>query len=190
MDNLEQYFKKHRETINESEDSIPEGDEFRFERRWESYSRDRIMFRSGVKRRRKPLWKVIAFPVAASLALIFGVRLLMNPFIKDRQPESGNGLAVALPDTLSPAEVYNLYYDRLLQVRDEIYDMTATMDKEDPDQIYMSVDIITREAIPLIDQLPDEMSDPDKIKVIAEYSQRRIDALNRYKSTLIANNNI
>ena len=76
----------------------------------------------------------------------------------------------------------------MLAVMDEIYDLTGNLKNEDPNQIYMTVDVITREAIPLIDQLPDEMSDADKIEVLTEYARRRIDALEKYKSTLLANN--
>lgn len=189
MDNLQQYFRQNSGSIKESDELIPEGDEFRFEQRWEYSSRNRIHFRSNLKRRKKPLWKVLAFPLVASLALIVGVRALMNPYIREDVPEVHDGI-MAVSDTLSPSEVYSLYYDRMQAVMDEIYDLTATLENEDPNQIYMTVDIITREAIPLIDQLPEEMEDADKIAVLTKYSQRRIEALDSYKRTLIANNNI
>ena len=189
MDNLQQYFRQNSGSIKESDELIPEGDESRFEQRWEYSSRNRIHFRSNLKRRKKPLWKVLAFPLVASLALIVGVRALMNPYIREDVPEVHDGI-MAVSDTLSPSEVYSLYYDRMQAVMDEIYDLTATLENEDPNQIYMTVDIITREAIPLIDQLPEEMEDADKIAVLTKYSQRRIEALDSYKRTLIANNNI
>lgn len=189
MDNLQQYFRQNSGSIKESDELIPEGDESRFEQRWEYSSRNRIHFRSNLKRRKKPLWKVLAFPLVASLALIVGVRALMNPYIREDVPDVHDGI-MAVSDTLSPSEVYNLYYDRMQAVMDEIYDLTATLENEDPNQIYMTVDIITREAIPLIDQLPEEMEDADKIAVLTKYSQRRIEALDSYKRTLIANNNI
>lgn len=187
MDNLEQYFRLHGDIVDKSEDCIPEGDEARFESRWEYSSRDRIRFRSNLKRRRKPLWKIVTFPLVASVALIVGVRIIINPFIREEDPAGSAGNAVAA-DTLSPSEVNSLYYDRMLAVMDEIYDLTGNLKNEDPNQIYMTVDVITREAIPLIDQLPDEMSDADKIEVLTEYARRRIDALEKYKSTLLANN--
>lgn len=189
MDNLQQYFRQNSGSIKESDELIPEGDESRFEQRWEYSSRNRIHFRSNLKRRKKPLWKVLAFPLVASLALIAGVRALMNPYIREDVPDVHDGI-MAVSDTLSPSEVYNLYYDRMQAVMDGIYDLTATLENEDPNQIYMTVDIITREAIPLIDQLPEEMEDADKIAVLTKYSQRRIEALDSYKRTLIANNNI
>lgn len=187
MDNLQQYFRQNSGSIKESDELIPEGDESRFEQRWEYSSRNRIHFRSNLKRRKKPLWKVLAFPLVASLALIFGVRMLMNPYIREDEP--GTETMIVLSDTLSPSEVYNVYYDRMQAVMDEIYDLTANLENEDPNQIYMTVDIITREAIPLIDQLPEEMDDADKIAVLTKYSQRRIEALDAYRRALIANNN-
>lgn len=187
MDNLQQYFRQNSGSIKESDELIPEGDESRFEQRWEYSSRNRIHFRSNLKRRKKPLWKVLAFPLVASLALIFGVRMLMNPYIREDEP--GTETMIVLSDTLSPSEVYNVYYDRMQAVMDEIYDLTANLENEDPNQVYMTVDIITREAIPLIDQLPEEMDDADKIAVLTKYSQRRIEALDAYRRALIANNN-
>lgn len=189
IDNLQQYFKLNKDSIRTSDESAPEGDGTRFEARWEAFNRDRIRFRSSLKRRKKPLWKVVAFPVLASLALIFGVRFLMNPYINDDILQPDNGMR-AVSDTLSPVEVYNIYYDLTQQVKDEIYTLAESLEKEDPTQIYMTVDVITREAVPIIEQLPDEMSDADKIAVLKEYSMRRINALNRYKSTLMANNNL
>lgn len=187
MDNLQQYFRQNSGSIKESDELIPEGDESRFEQRWEYSSRNRIHFRSNLKRRKKPLWKVLAFPLVASLALIFGVRMLMNPYIREDEP--GTETMIVLSDTLSPSEVYNVYYDRMQAVMDEIYDLTANLENEDPNQVYMTVDIITREAIPLIDQLPEEMDDADKIAVLTKYSLRRIEALDAYRRALIANNN-
>ncbi len=187
MDNLQQYFRQNSGSIKESDELIPEGDESRFEQRWEYSSRNRIHFRSNLKRRKKPLWKVLAFPLVASLALIFGVRMLMNPYIREDEP--GTETMIVLSDTLSPSEVFNVYYDRMQAVMDEIYDLTANLENEDPNQVYMTVDIITREAIPLIDQLPEEMDDADKIAVLTKYSQRRIEALDAYRRALIANNN-
>lgn len=187
MDNLEQYFKEHSDVLEKSDDCIPEGDVSRFEKRWEYSSRDRIRFRSSLRRRRKPLWKVVLFPLAASVALIVGVRIIINPFIREEDPLRKESFAVAA-DTLSPSEVNSLYYDRMMSEMDEIYALAETLENEDPNQIYMTVDVITREAIPLIDQLPDEMSDADKIEVLTEYARRRIDALEKYKSTLLANN--
>ncbi len=187
MDNLQQYFRQNSGSIKESDELIPEGDESRFEQRWEYSSRNRIHFRSNLKRRKKPLWKVLAFPLVASLALIFGVRMLMNPYIREDEP--GTETMIVLSDTLSPSEVYNVYYDRMQAVMDEIYDLTANLENEDPNQVYMTVDIITREAIPLIDQLTEEMDDADKIAVLTKYSQRRIEALDAYRRALIANNN-
>ena len=79
MDNLQQYFKSNKAYVRDLEEGVPVGDNVRFEERWDALNRDRIKFRSQLKRRKKPLWKVVAFPVLASLALIFGVRFLMRP---------------------------------------------------------------------------------------------------------------
>lgn len=180
MDNLQQYFKSNADAVSQSDENMPEGDSERFGERWEVY-RHRIKFRSGLKRRKKPLWKVVAFPLVASVALVVGVWFMFKPMAVRQQRE----MILSAMDSLTPAEVYEGYRSVMLQRVEEIYNLSATLD-EDPDEILMTVDIITRESIPMIDQLPDEMSDADKIKVLREYSERKIAALDNYRNRLVA----
>lgn len=186
MDNLQQYFKSHDNYIGESDEGFPEHDMERFESRWEAH-RHNIKFRSNLKRRKKPLWKVVAFPFVASIALIIGVRMLMKPFIAE-QPSDPQTIIATLPDTASSNEVYALYHEMIIKRVNELYNISTVVD--DPDQVLMTVDIITRESAPLIDLLPEEMSESDKKEVLADYSQQMIDALDYLKNRLITINNL
>lgn len=179
MDNLQQYFKTHQDAVSRSDEDIPKGDDARFEERWDVY-RHRIKFQSSLKRRKKPLWKVVAFPLVASVVLIVGVWLMFKPIAVNQEQKMFSSAI----DSLTPAQVYEGYRSLMLQRVDEIYNLSATLN-DDPDDILITLDVIMRESVPLIDQLPDEMSDEDKIEVLREYSERKIEALDTYRNRLV-----
>ena len=186
MDNLQQYFRQNSRSIKESDELIPEGDESRFERRWEYSSRDRIHFRSGLKRRKKPMWKVIAFPLVASLALIFGVRMLMNPFIKVEEPQVQIAEEKAFSekrDTLSPGYIYQQYCRTVADITVEVAVLTAYMPEDYAEEAMAVVDDIVREPVPLIDQL-EGVDIQRQREILQEYSARQIAALDHVVGTI------
>lgn len=186
MDNLQQYFKSNKAYIRDSEENLPYGDESRFEERWEALSRDRIRFRSGLKRRKKPLWKVVAFPVLASLALIFGVRFLMRPIMT--QPEPVRAVA---SDAVSPGSIYRDYCRSVADITVELAVLTAYMDEEDAEEAMRTLDEIVYEPVPLIDQL-EEVDDARQTEILREYSARQLktldDFMNNFKQTMESSN--
>lgn len=186
MDNLQQYFKSNKAYIRDSEENLPYGDESRFEERWEALSRDRIRFRSGLKRRKKPLWKVVAFPVLASLALIFGVRFLMRPIMT--QPEPVHTVA---SDAVSPGSIYRDYCRSVADITVELAVLTAYMDEEDAEEAMRTLDEIVYEPVPLIDQL-EEVDDARQTEILREYSTRQLktldDFMNNFKQTMETSN--
>ena len=162
MDNLQQYFRQKSGSIKESDELIPEGDESRFEQRWEYSSHNRIHFRSNLKRRKKPLWKVIAFPLVASLALIFGVQAL---------------------DTLSPGYIYQQYCRTVADITVEVAVLTAYMPEDWAEEAMAVVDDIVREPVPLIDQL-EGVDTQRQREILQEYSARQIAALDHVVGTI------
>ena len=183
MDNLQQYFKSNKAYIRDSEENLPYGDESRFEERWEALSRDRIRFRSQLKR---PLWKVVAFPVLASLALIFGVRFLMRPIMT--QPEPVHTVA---SDAVSPGSIYRDYCRSVADITVELAVLTAYMDEEDAEEAMRTLDEIVYEPVPLIDQL-EEVDDARQTEILREYSARQLktldDFMNNFKQTMKTSN--
>ena len=186
MDNLQQYFRQNSGSIKESDELIPEGDESRFEQRWEYSSRNRIHFRSNLKRRRKPLWKVIAFPLVASLALIFGVRALMNPYIREEEPRVQIAEEKSFSeeqDTLSPGYIYQQYCRTVADITLEVAVLTAYMPEDWAEEAMAVVDDIVREPVPLIDQL-EGVDTQRQREILQEYSARQIAALDHVVGTI------
>lgn len=186
MDNLQLYFRQNSGSIKESDELIPEGDESRFEQRWEYSSHNRIHFRSNLKRRRKPLWKVIAFPLVASLALIFGVRALMNPYIREEEPRVQIAEEKSFSeeqDTLSPGYIYQQYCRTVADITVEVAVLTAYMPEDWAEEAMAVVDDIVREPVPLIDQL-EGVDIQRQREILQEYSARQIAALDHVVGTI------
>ncbi|HIZ85873.1 MAG TPA: DUF2807 domain-containing protein [Candidatus Coprenecus stercoravium] len=164
---------------------MPDGDEARFESRWESRSRDRIRFRSGLKRRRRPLWKVIAFPAVACVALIFGVRMLLNPFIADVTEENmtRDEVSAIEVDTLAPGYIYRQYYNTVADIIVQVAVLTAYMPESYAEEAMSAVYDIIYEEIPLIDQI-DCVNEQRYREILQEYSARQIAALDHLVSSL------
>lgn len=186
MDNLQQYFKSNKAYVRDLEEGVPVGDNVRFEERWDALNRDRIKFRSQLKRRKKPLWKVVAFPVLASLALIFGVRFLMRPLVSQPEPP-----VTAAADTVSPGSIYRDYYRSVADITVELAVLTAYMDEEDAEEAMRTLDEIVYEPVPLIDQL-EEVDDARQTEILREYSARQLktldDFMNNFKQTMKTSN--
>ncbi len=186
MDNLQQYFRQNSSSIKESDELIPEGDESRFEQRWEYSSHNRIHFRSNLKRRKKPLWKAIAFPLVASLALIFGVRALMNPYIREEEPRVQIAEEKSFSeeqDTLSPGYIYQQYCRTVADITVEVAVLTAYMPEDYAEEAMAVVDDIVREPVPLIDQL-EGVDTQRQREILQEYSARQIAALDHVVGTI------
>lgn len=188
MDNLQQYIGSHRDAVSKAEDNVPSGDKERFEERWDMY-RHRIKFQSTLKRRRKPFWKIIAFPVAASLILIIGVRLLIRPFISSEVSASMT-YTLSVPDTLTPAEVNSVYGDYMHRKVEEIYEISGSLSVREQEMVLGTVDNILREPVPLIDLLPEELGNKHMTAIVKAYAERRTKALETYRSKLVSSNNI
>ena len=176
MDNLQQYFKSHEDSISKSDENLLRGDDVRFEARWDEASRSRIKFRSQLKRRKKPLWKVVAFPLVASLALIFGVRMLMRPLMT---PAPVQATASAVEDTLSPGGIYREYCQTVADITVELAVLTAYMDDEVADKAMSTLDEMAYESVPYIDQL-EGMDDSTKVALLEDYSTRQIARLDNF----------
>ena len=158
MDNLQQYFRQNSGSIKESDELIPEGDESRFEQRWE-YS---------------------------SLALIFGVRALMNPYIREEEPRVQIAEEKSFSeeqDTLSPGYIYQQYCRTVADITVEVAVLTAYMPEDYAEEAMAVVDDIVREPVPLIDQL-EGVDTQRQREILQEYSARQIAALDHVVGTI------
>ena len=70
--------------------------------------------------------------------------------------------------------MYEAYYNQFQKDCQEV----SAYDGEDV------IEDITNEPIPLIDQLPDELSDAEKVAILQEHYGNLLDAVAQYKETL------
>lgn len=164
MDNLKDFIEVNKSSF--SQDSLPEGDVRRFS---EKLGQRRISFHSPVKRRSVSLFRVIAFPVAAAVALM----LVVNIFVRNMSSEE------------ETTRIYTEYCREVAQISSEIQVMMSGDDIRMADR---TIDNITFEAIPFIEQLPSEMSKKEKVKAVKEYYSQKLDGVRRFK-TLVADSN-
>ena len=76
----------------------------------------------------------------------------------------------------SAIEVIN-YAQILEQQEKEILSLTKEMDPETFAEMENTMNIILYESIPLSEQLPDELSDEEKMKILREYYKEKSNAL-------------
>ena len=164
MDDLEKYIKQNRESFDEQE--IPEGHLERFEALLDSSpALERPVVKQSESRRliRRILWTSVA--AAAALA---GIIFLNRPAEKTRDWFAGignDGFAIC-----------NAYYDKVA----ECYE--AMLLKYPDGEMQSTIETITRETIPMIDQLPEEMDPDAKAAVLKEYYGDLLEGLDRIKN--------
>ncbi len=69
------------------------------------------------------------------------------------------------------------YHTRLAEIENEIMVLVETGSPDETDAIMNSVRSITAEAIPLEEQLPEELSLKEKSRILSDYYDRKVSAL-------------
>lgn len=171
MDNLKDYIRLNNTSSTDA--CLPEGDAERFERRYDAY-RHRIKFRTNVRRRGKPFWVTILLPAAASLLLVFIVRLAVNPVAEKfaSADESRDSISMA----------YREYYGKVALLACQISDLTAYMDYDDAVAVMETMDDILGNPDEFMDN--PYLSERRKLEMFEEYSRREISALVRFKDRI------
>lgn len=164
MDELKEYIKQNREAFDEQE--IPEGHLERFEALLESRSATEIPVKKQSESRgliRRVVWATVA--VAAAMA---GILLINRPSGKTRDWFAGIG-----NDEFA---ICSAYYDKVA----ECYELM--LGKYPDSDVQNAIESITRETIPMVDQLPDEMDPDTKAAVLKEYYGDLLEGLDRIKN--------
>ncbi len=170
MDILKDYIKQNNNS--EYDKDLPVGDEDRFEAAYEAY-RHKIRFKSSVKRRKKAFWKVALIPVAASFALIFIARLLLDPLMDDREPTG-----------LTADQIYENYLEQVNIYTNDIIAMTERMSNEQTIFAMQTLKQITNENRPITDIIPESIPAEARASAVRLYTERNITALDEYKHLL------
>ncbi len=141
----------------------------------------RIQFRRNTSssRRSKPFWRVALIPAAASIALIMIIRMSIVPIMQHSTDSQATGT-----DSSTAAEAYCRHVENVAELSRSIALLTIDMSEVQAKYVASVVENITRENVPIIDLLPKELSEEKKIHIINDYSNRQIEALTAYKSSL------
>lgn len=98
-----------------------------------------------------PCGRSLPSPLVASLALIFGVRVLMNPYIREEEPRvqiaEEKSFSEEL-DTLSPGYIYQQYCRTVADITVEVAVLTAYMPEDWAEEAMAVVDDVVREPVP------------------------------------------
>lgn len=167
MDNLKKYMEENGAGLKDEKPLF--GDEERFFAKLDASRTvlDRlrgISFQSSLKRRKIPMWRIVAVPIAA-VALVF---LALNIFMKSVGSEK---------DQLN--RIYLEYCAEVNNLSTEINSISVSESERDMNE--RTIEAISFEAIPFAAQLPAEMSEKDKIKAMKEYYSQKLDGIRRLK---------
>ena len=132
--------------------------------------------------RKRIFWKAVLFPVAASVMMIFGANLLIR--IMSINSESFSKTVSVMED---PQDIYNAYMDVVRDSYEYLSSLTAYAPNNGANEHFNTLESITSEYIPLLEVLPDEISEHEKAEILKEYYSRRVESvveLRKYVASL------
>lgn len=129
---------------------------------------DQKRFLSKLYKSRIRTWQMIAMPIAAILLLFIGITGFVNYSSPQRQI----------------SRVYANYCKEVVSLSNEMLILTS-----DQENISATIENITFEAVPFVQQLPEEMSQRDKIKAMKTFYTQKLDGIRRLK-TFVAESTI
>ncbi len=154
MDELEKYIKDNIHKFNEGK--MPQGHKEEFMNKINELENKKI----GIIGFRRIIWYTSLAVAAIAIAFI----------IKN----------ISINKSDSAIEVIN-YAQILEQQEKEILSLTKEMDPETFVEMENTMNIILYESIPLSEQLPDELSDEEKMEILREYYKEKSNALKSLK---------
>lgn len=177
MKELEQYIKENRSAFDEG--NLPIGSKERFmrklhvsgEKEKDSENKMDTMVKTGENPLKSNKIKSIDFKpiikVLGNIAAVFILAFFISHFSKEEQ-------ASTEPD----------YPSLMVELGNKIISLNKESDQQTTEQMIKAMDDIIFEAIPLADQLPDEISEEEKARILREYYKRKNEGLKKIKTFL------
>lgn len=130
----------------------------------QSFNKERLPFGNNIRffrKLNKPVSRWIWYPAFASLAIIIGLSFFIP---------SGEEQAI------------NVYRDYCRSAGLMAGEIQAMAPEEEQYFLDIILERITFEAVPLFDELPEEISDRQKAKLMKEYYKRKLDGIAKLKA--------
>lgn len=86
-----------------------------------------------------------------------------------------------------PQDIYNAYMDVVRDSYEYLSSLTAYAPNNGANEHFNTLESITSEYIPLLEVLPDEISEQEKAEILKEYYSRRVESvveLRKYVASL------
>ena len=166
MSNWEQYLREHPETLEVPD--LPAGHEERFAARLDAALSEAGRNPAGqaVKERKSVRW--ISFPRVVGLTLATASLAALFVLLRPARPAAQDWFAGVGDDQV---QIYEVFSGQVAQIYDELYARVPD------DGLGLSAASIVEEAVPLIDQLPEEMDPSERAAVLKEYYGTLLDGL-------------
>ena len=170
MENLEKYIKENLEKFDSAE--MPAGHKERFlEKLSASETNDQSKAKEPLKivqlfrsKRSGLIWSFSSVAAILIIALSIG-----SPSSEEFRVLDENGTE---------------YTTLMITLENEIIEMSKNCNKKSAKEALKASRSVTFEAIPITEQLPDELSDEERAKILRRYYKEKTDGLKRIKTYL------
>ena len=159
MENLEKYIKENLEKFDYAE--MPAGHKERF---LEKLSALETNNQSNSRRPSNIVWRISSVAAILIIALFIGRQSSEEFRVLDE-----NGTE---------------YTTLMTTLENEIIEMSKNCNKKSAKEALKASRSVTFEAIPITEQLPDELSDEERAKILRRYYKEKTDGLKRIKTYL------
>lgn len=165
MKDLEQYIKENKELFNDGE--LPMGHHTRFHLKLQEQKPTK-------KQKTVTLTYKTATAIILSVAALFIITFILGDLSKK---ESAKTISVTI---MSP----DIYSQKMKHAENEVIELSKQLNERTEEQVLTTLENITFEAIPLAEQLPKELSDTERAKILQDYYKQKTEGIKKIKRFL------
>lgn len=165
MNNLEKFIANNKEQFDLG--TLPHGHQERFKAKLQTTVRNDSQKNKG--RKKFTIQHRTVAAISFSIAAIFILTLLLGDFSGQK---GDTNISVIIP---------NAYAQEMKYEETEVMKLIKNFDAQVGEQVMNTLDNITFEAIPLSEQLPPELSEEQRAKILKEYYKQKTDGIKKVK---------
>lgn len=165
MKDLEQYIKENKELFNNGE--LPMGHQTRFQLKLQEQKPHK-------QHKTVTFTYKTATAILMSVAALFIIAFILGDLSK-KEPAQTISVTIMNPD---------IYSQQMKHEEEEVIQMSKQLNERTEEQVLATLDNITFEAIPLAEQLPKELSDTERAKILQDYYKQKTEGIKKIKRFL------